>query len=119
MERMLQLLLSFGEAKNYTLYGSKDPYCTPIILVWFRSVRAGAAEELIRAFASYRGTLKWRLHAIPSGWAVTPQRLVDVTAECELGGFLAAARILMDEEPAFGQLAHQDLESLMEHVADA
>src|SRR4051812_12841930 len=67
MERMLELLLSLGEVKNYSLYGYSDQLCPPIILVWYRQVRAGAVDKLTRAFASYLGTLEWSLQAIPGG----------------------------------------------------
>jgi hypothetical protein len=116
MERMLQLLVSLGEVKNYTLYGRVEPHCPPIILVWYWRVRDVAVTELTRALASYRGSLAWCLQAIPSGWALTPKRLPELTADRRPGGFLGAARVLMEEEPDFGEVARRDLESLADHV---
>lgn len=117
MERMLELLLRLGELKNYTLYGPEETWCPPIILVWYRQVQAEAAEQMNRAIASYRGSLEWSFLPVPEGWAVVPKRLPDLAAERELGGFLLAARVLMDEEPTFAELARTDLESLAEHVS--
>jgi hypothetical protein len=117
MERMLELLVRLGEVKNYTLYGRADPCCPPIILVWYRRVRAGAADEMRRAFANYRGRLAWSFQAIPGSWAVMPKRLPELTAERGLDGFLMAGKVLMDEEPTFGELARRDLESLADHVS--
>jgi hypothetical protein len=116
MERMLQLLRSLGEVKNYTLYGSAESCCPPIILVWYRQVRAGAVEELSRAFASYHGSLEWSFQAVPGGWAVMPRRVPELAAERRLLGNLSAAEVLMKEEPTFAELARRDLETLAEHV---
>jgi hypothetical protein len=113
---MLQLLVSLGEVQNYTLYGRAQRNCPPIILVWYRRVRAGTVEAMSRAFASFRGEIQWSFRATPGGWAVMPRRIPELAAERRLVGLLSGAKVLMEEEPDFAERARSDLECLAAHV---
>lgn len=117
MDRMLKLLLSLCEMKNWRLYGHHDSRCPPAILVWHMQVDPRDTERLARAISTYRGRIKWALRVIPHGWAVVPTRLLDLVAERGLLGFLAAIPILRAEYPNYVWYAHQEIEALADHVS--
>jgi len=117
MERMLDLMQRLGDVKNSTLFGHVDTSCPPMILVWYRQIEIEASNRMISAFACYAGMIEWSFHPIRQGWAVCPKRILDLTADRRLDGFLLAPKILKDEEPQFVALCHRDLDSLTDHVS--
>ena len=121
---MYEIIDVLGKIDNFEWFGrspSSDAKGTdlnyPPTVVWrYKKRNTLLISRIKKTIESFKGKVEWQFYEYGRNMVLIPKRLNEITEDRKLLGNKEAARLLMEEDPEFGQLANNDLKELAKFI---